>query len=653
VRARTVCTVLLSLAAADLTIAVVTGTASPLPLGSPQGFPGMLVRTVLVAALAYVRFWRLGPRSPERAAWLGLALLLLPAVVQLQLAGGRINGDGIMYYVYVRSLMKDGDLELTNEYTHYEIVQRDDLSMLTETGRRRSIFAVGPGLAWTPFFALGELVARAHGAWGAPVDLSGYGPHHRNAVALGSLLYGFAAAALVHSLLRRHFEGGVALLSAVLVWYGTFLHWYMVQQPMMAHASSAAGAALVIWLWDRGRGRRTLPGFAGLGLVAGFAMCLRWQNGVLLVLPLMDMLEQAWSRSADRPRLFVSAAVMGLSTLVGAVPQMLAWKYIYGHYVLAHPPHGADFLRLDHPYLLQTLFSSRHGLLAWTPVFWLGFLGFVPLLRRRLSLALPLLVPLLIMTYVNACSGDWWAGAAFSNRRFDSQLAIFGVGTAAAIEWLRRFVEERPGLVPASLAAVLAAWSVGLAVHANGGVAEPSSFEVLTRAEATAIAGGVGSPPTWPASWIFAWQQRRPAAQYDRLVGRYLFYRQNNMKGRVDLGQPGDDVMLGEGWGPPEVHAGVAARRTQGPARLFAPLDDAEDLGVRVRTASLEGDTEVAVLVNGQEAGRYTAPASWNEHEVFAPAALWHRELNDVVLVAKEPGVVIDQVNFIREPQHP
>jgi hypothetical protein len=650
-----VLTILLALLVADLVIALVAGDVSPLPLGSPATLAGMAIRAASIAALALVRFWVLVPRTPDRAAWLTLSLLLLPAAVQLQIAGGRINGDGVMYYVYVRSLMKDGDLEFANEYAHYEIADRDDLSMLTDTGRRRSIFAVGPGVAWIPFFALGESVARAHAALGASVDLSGYGPHHRNAVALGSLLYGFATLALIHAFLRRHFATGVCLAASLLVWGATFLHWYMVQQPMMAHASSAAGAALVVWMWDRGRGHRTTLGFLGLGVVAGLAMCLRWQNAVLLVLPALELLEGWWKAGLPMRRAVVAGALMVAGLGIGAVPQMLAWKYIYGAYLLPHPPHGADFLRLDHPYLLQTLFSSRHGLLSWTPVFWLGFLGFLPLLRRRPALALPLLVPLTLMTYVNACSGDWWAGASFSIRRFDSQLAIFAVGFAASVEWLQATLQRRPGIVPASLAAIFILWSAGVAAQARQGALQAPqgrTFPALAGGTAELVASAVGSPPTWPASWLFTLQYRRPPGQYDRLVGRYLFYRQNNMKGRIDLGQPGDDAMLGEGWGAPETYASVWARRTDGPARLLAPLDVPEDLGVRVRASALEEGTEVHVRINGRTAGSFLAPVSWNEHEVYAPASLWKRELNEVVLDAGAPGVRIDQVNFIKEPIH-
>jgi hypothetical protein len=259
------------------------------------------------------------------------------------------------------------------------------------------------------------------------------------------------------------------------------------------------------------------------------------------------------------------------------------------------------------------------------------------------------------MTYVNACSGDWWAGASFSIRRFDSQLAIFAAGFAASLEVAQGALARRPWIAPAAVAALFTLWNAGVVGQTRRrALGDPvPTFPALAAGSAALVSEAAGSPTTWPASWLFAWRYDRPAAQYDRLVGRYLFYRQNNMKGRVDLGQPADDVMLGEGWGPPELHAGVPSRVTLGPARLFAPLDVPEDLAVRVRTAARAVAVPVAVRVNGREAGRFVAPASWNEHEVHTPAAFWRRELNEVVIEAAAPGVHVDQVNFIKEPIRP
>src|SRR5919108_1212656 len=97
-----------------------------------------------------------------------------------------MSGDGVMYYVYVRSLLKDGDVDFTNEYAHYGLLEREDLRVPTRTGHRRSVFSIGPALLWTPSFLLGDAVARVQGMRGESSDLSGYGPTYVNAVALGS-----------------------------------------------------------------------------------------------------------------------------------------------------------------------------------------------------------------------------------------------------------------------------------------------------------------------------------------------------------------------------------------------------------------------------------------------------------------------------------
>jgi hypothetical protein len=635
---------LLALLVLDLVVVVVTGSTSLLPGLSPVGPLGFASRAAVSGALLAV-LWK-----GDRARLILVLLLLLPLLVQFQVAGRRLSGDGVMYYVYVRSLVKDADVDFTNEYTHYELIDRGDLSVPTKTGLRRSIFSVGPGLVSIPFFLLGELVARAESLAGRPVDLSGYGPEHVNAVALGGLVFGFIAVLLIHETLRRHFSAGAALASALLVGAATFLPWYMVQQPTMSHAASTAAAALVLWLWDRDRGRRTKAGFLLLGLMLGLAMCIRWQNGVLLILPGIDLLS-AWrqGRGAWRDH-FAGGVLLALGALAGALPQMLAWKALYGMWVLPYPPHGADFVRLDHPFLMNTLFSSRHGLLSWTPVLWAGYLGFVPLLKRRPREAWPLLLPLLLMTWVNACSGDWWAGGSFSNRRFDSLLPILAFGLAASLEVARAALAARPQVALGLIALPVVVWNVALMEQVRRGWVprdDTVAFPRLVGGGARVVADAVGSPPTWPASWLFAWRHRRPPGQYDLLAGRYLFYRQNNMGGHVEVGGPGAEEMLGEGWGPAQTVDGIRGRPVRGRARLFAGLDVPEDLELRVRARAPSG-TEVRVSVNGRDAGRFWAEPSWLEARVRAGSGFWRRELNEVVLEASAEGVVVSGVDFVR-----
>ena len=651
-----------ALVTGELLFAIVSGAVSGWPPFGPLGPIGLTLRALVLAGLmAALRF------RP-----LPLWLLLLPALAHFHLGGGRIGGDGVMYYVQLRSLLKDADIDLTNEYTHYELIDREDLRVRTKTGLRRSIFAIGPAVAWAPFFAAGEVVARVERAAGRDTDLSGYGPAHVNATALGSFAYGFAALLLIHGLLRRHFSPGLATAGVLLLWAGSFLYWYMVHQPTMSHAPSAFGAALVIAIWDRSRGASTWRGHLALGLALGFAMCLRWQNGVLLVLPGLDLLRAAWTRLRSGPSsmseeglrpderktraagwrpLAAAAAALGAGALAGALPQMLAWNALYGMWLLPYPPHGTDFVRLDHPYVLETLFSSRHGLLSWTPLLWLGFLGFVPLLRRRPALAAPLLVPLVLMTYVNMCSGDWWAGGSFSIRRFDPLLAPFALAIAACLEWAGALVQRRPQVALAAAALPLVVWNAGQWEQVRRGQAPAAgavSFPRLYGQTARLVADGVGSPSTWPASWLFAWREGRPPSQYDPLVGRYLFYRQNNLEGLVEVGAPGDEAMLGEGWGEIEERLGTRGRRTDGPARVFAPLDVPEALVVSVTAAAPRDATEVRLTVNGRDAGRFAVDRELRERSLPVGADWWTRELNSVRLDAGALRVYVDRVRFAR-----
>jgi len=646
-RARLAGILLLALVGLDLALLVVSGTSSFLAPGA-VGPLGVALRAAVAAALLVALF----ARRMETGTLL-LLLLLLPTLVQFQLAGGRVNGDGLSYYVFVRSLVMDRDFDLANEYAHYGMLDRGDLAWPTPTGLRRSIYSIGPAVVWTPFFLLGDGVARLAAATGAPVDLSGYGPYHRNAVALGSLLMGFGGLLLIRSLLRRHFAPGTATAATLLLWGGSFVHWYMVWQPTYSHSASLLTAAYGLWLWDRDRERRDLGGHAFLGLILGLAMCVRWQNGVLLLLPGIDLLLRLRREPAALPRLAGLGGALVAGAVVGASPQLMAWKALYGEWLLSAPPHGADFLRLDHPWLLQTFFSSRHGLFSWTPVFWAGYLGFAPLVRRRPGLALPLLPLVLLMTWVNVCSGDWWAGASYSNRRFDSLVPLLATGVAASVDLVREAVRRRPELALALVAVPFALWNALLAEQTRRALVprdDVVELPRLARLGAGVLSEGVGFPTTWPASWLFAARHDRPPAQYDRLVGKYLFYRQNNLGGHVEVGSS-DDALLGEGWGRPERLAGVRGRRLRRRARLFAPLDVPRDLRLSVRALSLGEPRELRVQINGRDAGRIQAAVGgWGEDSLGVRAGFWHRELNEVVLLTDADDVVVASVRFVAGP---
>jgi hypothetical protein len=571
-----------------------------------------------------------------------LALGLPPLVVQTVAPVPRLDADAVEYYSHLRSLYFDRDLDFTNEFEHFGILTRYDKIRTTPTGHRRTIFSVGPALLWLPFYAAGDLLARSSGAREA-----GYSDLHIRSVTLGSLCYGIAGLLLVYRVLRDVVSRGVAFWTVFLLLYATFLYWYLVHEAVMSHAGSFFLSAAVLAVWWGARARLSARRALALGVLIGLAASVRWQNAVLLLLPAATLLP----RLRNEPVASLSRGALVLAAFVaGASPQLLAWKAIFGSYLLADPPHGRDFLRLDHPFLLETFFSSRHGLLYWTPVLWGGFLGYAAFLARDRAAALALLAPLAVTSYVNACSGDWWAGGSFSNRRFDSVLPLLALGLACCLQATRAAALRRPGSVLGAAAAALALWNfLFMQQYRDNRIPRDDtvSFARVSGNSADILSDAVGTPLAWPANWLFAWQNRLPVERYDLMVGKYLFYRQNNLGGVLDLGDDrADPALLAEGWSPRRPCESSVCREVEGRARLFAPLDVPETLDLTLRAA---GEGTLSVAVNGTQVAALPLQSSLADLRFRVAQAHWRRELNEVTL-ATQPGgaALVDRVVFER-----
>ncbi|MBX7184573.1 MAG: hypothetical protein K1Y01_05440 [Vicinamibacteria bacterium] len=647
---RRAASLVLGILIADLILIVVTGGLSILTPSLKPTPMAFAAREVLVALVLGVRV-RILAREDRRlsSGRLMLALAIFPALFHLHFIGRRITGDAVYYYVYTRSMIRDADVDFANEYQHYDLLRRGDFSMPTDTGHRRSIYSVGPGLLWTPFFVAADGLNLVLNGLGFEVNTSGYGPVHINAVALGSFAYGIAALFVIHAFLRRPFGDRLAGGAVLLLWWASFYEWYLAEQPLTSHPLSVVLVAAFFLLRQK-EALATSGGSLVMGLVLGVGMSVRWQNGVYLLLPAVDLLAAAARREAlggiVRRGLSMSAGVF-----VGILPQMLAWKAIYGEYLLSYPPHGADFLRLDRPFLLNTLFSSRHGLLSWTPVFWLCVLGLIPLTRRHPRRFAILWAPLLIMTYVNACSGDWWSGGAYSNRRFDSLLPVFALGLAAFLQSATTFVRRHPTTLLAGLVIGGAVWNLSFvrAVQREEARAGDSlTFAARSLAAARALSHDIGFPTTWPASWIFAARYDASPGAFDLAAGKYLFYRQNNLNGIADIGTDDDSGLILDGFGAIRQDGPIAYRGVESEGRLIVSLDLPETLGVAFAARS-PGDrpSKVEVTINGQAAGSFQVETSWGEGGIEVPQALWARGPNIVTLHA-DRRIDIDRVSFVR-----
>ena len=95
------------------------------------------------------------------------------------------------------------------------------------------------------------------------------------------------------------------------------------------------------------------------------------------------------TRPALRTIAYGSALFLGC-LVVAFLPQMLAWRSIYGS-LIARSPVGPE-IRWLHPHLADILWSARNGLFSTSPILYAAAIGLIAFAMARPAVGLPVLV---------------------------------------------------------------------------------------------------------------------------------------------------------------------------------------------------------------------------------------------------------------------
>ena len=96
-------------------------------------------------------------------------------------------------------------------------------------------------------------------------------------------------------------------------------------------------------------------------------------------------------------------------------------------------PQGSAYVDWSAPFWRPVFFSTFRGIIPWMPLIPLTLIGLIATARRKPALVIPLLLVLLLETYVNSSTRDWFGGAGFGPRRYTSELVILILGYAGLL----------------------------------------------------------------------------------------------------------------------------------------------------------------------------------------------------------------------------
>lgn len=419
-----------------------------------------------------------------------ILLLTVIFIASLPAVTARLySSDEVEYFSYLRSLWFDHDVSFENEYQYFydhQIAQSAGfhwtfLELETAAGRRINYGTMGCAILWSPFYAVGDLSARAMRAAGRDVAVDGYSRPYVSAVAYGSALYGFATIVLAIRAARR-IIGRYAFSSGLAVWVGTPLLFYMYIAPPFSHACSAFAVALFVTVWLRVRRTWSAPGAVAVGLTGALMAMVREQDLFFAFGPALDLaLTLIKAKGKRGTRQGLTAAVSGCATfIVGYLPQVVAYQAIYGH--PGPSPLVARKMFWNAPHALQVLADPEHGFFFWTPLAVLAIAGLIlmtvgPTVRAPSTALRPgnadatsvasefsqadtrrigacLLLMFALQVYISGAVESWTVAGAFGQRRFVAVTIFLVVGLAALREWIR----GTPARIAVNVALTLGVW---------------------------------------------------------------------------------------------------------------------------------------------------------------------------------------------------
>jgi hypothetical protein len=459
------------------------------------------------------------------------ALVLLYVVHALSPRGAGAEGDGFYNWLYARSLAFDHDIEFTNDYKLCGDPWHN--GRLRGTTHPDNTFYIGPSLVWAPLLAVARHVplaatavsgARA-GCFGSYMGfVLGFGP-----------LVGALALYLAYRAARRFARDGAAAAAIVLLGLASPLAAYASVFPSYVHVYSAAAVAAMalttLRAWER---PEAIGRWVAVGGTVALVVLMRSTDVVVGLVPAVAAAVRLWRHWW---RLALALALLAAGVVLGALPTLLAYKYLYGTSFAI--PQGRYYLQLGHSHPFLLLFAPHGGFFYYLPTAWLSVAGLVLGLRRARP-AWPLLAAILgaLVVTLWICSAplDWHANGTFGARRLVAVTVFFVMLAAIALEEVAAWLTARPRatlVIAASLAIFMPVSAVLTAVIAQGrhvitterAHSQADLYGAAPKALWEMIDANVGPLAILPAALVFRLRYGVPMRSFAAATETYYYNR--------------------------------------------------------------------------------------------------------------------------------
>ncbi|WP_306640959.1 hypothetical protein [Sanyastnella coralliicola] len=342
-----------------------------------------------------------------------------------------ITWDAFGYYLYLPATFIHHDLDLSEDWadgvyvtyepspSKYQLVEQKD-------GKRTIKYSSGLAILYSPGFFVGHVIASV-----TTYPTDGFSKPYQKAMLWWVILFNLLGIWLFYRFLEEEFNPLIALITCVLVVFGTNYLLTAYISILMPHGLLFTLYAALLRACQHFRDNPGIRSLLVLVSILALMVLSRPTEIIAVLIPLFFTGKLIGNGSMlDRVRKRWWPAFLPLIIL--GFLQMLYWKHTAGSWLYLSYDNPAEGLDLASPHLLDGLFSFRKGWLFWTPISMVAISGWM-FVRSHMKWGA--LIFIVMNVWIILSWSTWWYAESFGHRAFVQSYPVVFIGLALVLKY--------------------------------------------------------------------------------------------------------------------------------------------------------------------------------------------------------------------------
>jgi len=283
--------------------------------------------------------------------------------------GCEICADKAGYYMYLPATFHLG-FGASNYVEGFDNQHGDGFRIDRENNKIITKFTSGVALLLSPFYAIGAFVSSVFG-----FDAHPYSGFYLFFINIGAAFYLALGLFFLRKWLNFYVDSNSSLLSILVIFFGTNLYYYTLDETLMSHLYSFTMFSAILYGLKSFYETKKWKFFLLFAISLSVAILIRPTNALFGLIGLFIDVNKI---EALRNRLLLILAPEYLFSgviifIIIMMPQFLYWNFAFGEYIV-WSYEGEGFTYWSNPQFLTVWFSPQSGLFTYTPILLISLL---------------------------------------------------------------------------------------------------------------------------------------------------------------------------------------------------------------------------------------------------------------------------------------